>query len=340
MSNYDFLKPRERKKSLFIVEGEHEKDVLFKLLLRAFPEIDIREEDIIIFGTNIYLLYAMIVKEYEEDWDEGDVDLPYLVSKERGYEALLSKDDFNNIVLVFDYERHDPGFSEEKICRMQRFFSDVTDVGKLFLNYPMIESYQHFTGWPDERFENTVCPANIQRGKEYKSEIRNTMIARLVGTPMKLDKILAGKFHVQDEGVRADCIEHILLLQEAAGVEGEIEKILSEAISGAELQTAKYLVADVVRKAGYCEERCTYYEYMRAVFKAIIKQNICKAGKIVGKEYRVPKELLRDAFEQIDFSAVLDAENEASRDAENGSIQVLNTSVLVVPDYRFALIEE
>lgn len=60
MSNYDFLKPRERKKSLFIVEGEHEKDVLFKLLLRAFPEIDIREEDIIIFGTNIYLLYAMI----------------------------------------------------------------------------------------------------------------------------------------------------------------------------------------------------------------------------------------------------------------------------------------
>lgn len=44
MSNYDFLKPRERKKSLFIVEGEHEKDVLFKLLLRAFPEIDIREE--------------------------------------------------------------------------------------------------------------------------------------------------------------------------------------------------------------------------------------------------------------------------------------------------------
>ncbi|WP_448781965.1 hypothetical protein [Blautia sp.] len=31
------------------------------------------------------------------------------------------RNDFTNIILVFDYERHDPAFSEEKILEMQVF---------------------------------------------------------------------------------------------------------------------------------------------------------------------------------------------------------------------------
>ena len=338
MSNYDFLAPPRKRQSLLIVEGNHEKNVLFGLLLKAFPEIDIRDEDIVIFGTNIYLLYAMLVKEYGDAWDEEDVDLPFLISKEKKYETKLRKDDFNNIILVFDYERHDPGFSEEKICRMQRFFSDVTDCGRLYINYPMIESYQDFEGWPDERFAKAVCPVEIRQGKEYKNRVKDTMVAKLVGIPRKLDEILEKKFGVKDKQVRTECIERILLLHGAEELSDKIEEVLSTVISGKELQTAKHLVADVVKKT-YCDRTYTYYEFVRQIFIEIIKQNIRKAGMTIGKAYDVPEKQLRDAFEQIDFADVLDAENKASKDAQ-GKILVLNTSVLFIPEYRFDLIEQ
>ncbi len=80
MSNYDFLKPRERHRSLFIVEGKHEKYELIELLLKSFPEINIRKENIVIFETNIYILYNKIFEEYGEDWDELEVDLVKIIS--------------------------------------------------------------------------------------------------------------------------------------------------------------------------------------------------------------------------------------------------------------------
>lgn len=56
MSNYDFLKSRERHRSLFIVAGHHEKYELIELFLKCFPEIKIKKENIIIFETNIYTM--------------------------------------------------------------------------------------------------------------------------------------------------------------------------------------------------------------------------------------------------------------------------------------------
>jgi len=339
MSNYDFLTLRKRKQSLFIVEGNHEKNVLMKLLLKVFPEMSIKEEDILIFGTNIYMLYTAIVKEYEADWDTVDVDLAFLVSKMKGYESPLNKDDFNNIILIFDYERHDPSFSEEKIGRLQRYFIDSTDVGKLFLNYPMIESYQHFVGWPGNEFEHEEVSVTVQPGNQYKNMVKDTMIAQLVELSVRFNEILEEKFGVSNSELREMCVEQLLLLKDRENVEARIEDILKQVLSGDEMLTAKYLLLDIIKKANYCKERCTYYEYVRRVFVEIIRQNICKARKIVGESYNIPGDLLHDAFEMIDFSQVLDAENEASRDAESGVIKVLNTSVLLVPDYNFSLIE-
>lgn len=55
---------RKRSQNLLIVEGNHEKNKLFWLLFACFPEIDIHMDDIWIYGTNIYLLYDDIEKEY------------------------------------------------------------------------------------------------------------------------------------------------------------------------------------------------------------------------------------------------------------------------------------
>ena len=89
MSNYDWFRPRQRRRHLFIVEGKHEKNELMKLLLKSFPEIDMDLNDVIVYGTNIYQLYLDIIREYADDWDE--VDLPFIVSKKRGMKHRFIK---------------------------------------------------------------------------------------------------------------------------------------------------------------------------------------------------------------------------------------------------------
>ena len=87
---------RKRSQTLLIVEGNHEKNKLFWLLFKCFPEISIDMENVWIYGTNIYLLYEDIVKEYGENWaeEEIDIDLPFVISKKQSPDSLRYKDDF------------------------------------------------------------------------------------------------------------------------------------------------------------------------------------------------------------------------------------------------------
>lgn len=89
MNNYA-VEVRKRKRSLLIVEGKHEKDELFWLIFKCFPELNINIDDVWIYGTNIYKLYEDIVKEYGNDWakDEIDIDLPFVISKKEHPEAV------------------------------------------------------------------------------------------------------------------------------------------------------------------------------------------------------------------------------------------------------------
>ena len=49
MSNYDAISSRDRGKTLIVVEGNHEKNVLFHLLFKAFPELNILMENVLQF---------------------------------------------------------------------------------------------------------------------------------------------------------------------------------------------------------------------------------------------------------------------------------------------------
>ena len=201
MNNYA-VETRRRSRSLLVVEGKHEKDELFWLIFKCFPEMNIDIGDVWIYGTNIYKLYEDIVKEYGNDWakDEMDVDLPFVISKKEHLETIYYRNDFTNIILVFDYERHDPAFSEEKILEMQHCFADSTDMGKLYLNYPMIESYLHLKSIPDEEYINRKIPVSLQPGDKYKGLVKSeSVIEKVVELPHRIDDLLAGdRYRVSD----------------------------------------------------------------------------------------------------------------------------------------------
>lgn len=340
MNNSDWLVPRRRRQNLLIVEGHHEKNKLMKLLLQIYQEIDISIDDIIIYGTNIYLLYAEIEKEYGEMWTEVDVDLPYIVSKQKGYSVSLNKNDFMNILIIFDYERHDPNFSEEKISAMQRYFNDVADVGKLCINYPMIESYQHLFSIPDSAYAERRVSRLLQPGTKYKALVKGTVIAKMINLPDKIKEILNKRFSVDNIEICNNCVEHILQIGTTdTGVKEAVRDILENILEEEKLLTAENQIEVLIRISGYAYNGKNYYEHMREIFNGIIIQNICKANKILSGEYDIPEEDMESYFNGLDYLKILQKQNESSRDEMEGIIWVLNTSVFFVPDYNFNLVQ-
>lgn len=129
------------RRMLLITEGDKEK-LLFSRLYRLYGEVDV---DIVVFKTNIYFLYTLFEK-YKQDYADLDLrtvlleNLKSLKHKER---QILEDDRYSDILLVFDFDPHDPVYTQDRIIKMLNHFNDPTDPGKLYINYPMIESFYH-----------------------------------------------------------------------------------------------------------------------------------------------------------------------------------------------------
>ena len=308
---------RIRSRSLLIVEGHHEKNNLFCLIFKFFPEININMDEIWIYGTNIYQLYNDIVKEYGEGWAEGneDIDLPFVISKKQYPDNLRYKEDFTNIILVFDYERHDTNFSEEKILGMQRCFVDAADMGRLYINYPMIESYRHLCQLPDDDFAERKILVSLQPGKKYKAIVEGeAILGSKVDFPHKIDDLLEKHFGVSiDNALREVVAEHIL-------------------------PTAKYQLVDWVTRQEYIHTNLTYWKYIRGILKQIIYHNISKANRIQYGQYQIPDNNYKEYFERLDLTEILKVQNLASKDNITGFIWVLNTCIYFIAEYNFRLV--
>lgn len=340
MNDY-IVEAREREQNLLIVEGNHEKNKLFWLILKCFPEINIDIDNVWIYGTNIYILYDDIVKEYGSEWrkENDDIDLPFVISKKQNPDMLRYRTDFNNIIIVFDYERHDKNFSEDKIVEMQGYFTDATDMGKLYINYPMIESYQHLQSLPDNDYAERKIPVSLQPGRKYKALVKNeSVIVKAVEFPHRLNDLLNGYFGIVNECVRDRCCNAIFDISDDKNIVDIIQGVLQGTIEDSKFQTAIYHLNDWVIRCGYAHNGDTYWKYMRNIFRQIIYHNICKANRIQNGKYNVENDKLKMCFEHLNLTEVLKTQNLLSKDVNTGIIWVLNTCVFFVAEYNFALV--
>lgn len=117
-------------KLLFIVEGDKsEPDILENM-----DNIILKETNSIIvcsFGNNIYELYAKM-KSSE------NLDIVEVLNKIKNIKLI--PEDFTDIFLFFDYDGHDSKANDEKLIEMLEFFNNSITNGKLYINYPMVES--------------------------------------------------------------------------------------------------------------------------------------------------------------------------------------------------------
>lgn len=342
MNNY-IGEVRKRHRTLLIVEGNHEKNKLFWLIFKCFPEINIDMDDVWIYGTNIYLLYEDIVKEYGSEWaEEGDdIDLPFVVSKKQHPDLLCYKENFTNIILVFDYERHDTNFSEQKILEMQKCFVDAADMGKLYINYPMIESYQHLKALPDHDYSERRIRISLQPGRRYKALVNEeTVIGKVVEFPHRIDDLLKEHYGVVNEQRRKRCCDAILNISDESEIDGQLQEILQGIIESSSLKTLEYQLKDWIITMKYAGNGKTYWEYIREIFRKIIYHNICKANRIQNDRYEIEQDKYKECFEELDLLKIVQVQNRVSRDINTGFIWVLNTCVFFVVEYNFALATE
>lgn len=215
----------------------------------------------------------------------------------------------------------------------------MTDMGKLYINYPMIESYQHFKSIPDCEFEDRKVPVSLQPGKRYKELVkRESAIGWIVEFPHRLDDLLKERFEIRDEVIRRRCWQDMLEFSNLDEIEEKMETVVRELALDERRETLKYQLKDWVKRAGYAECNKTYWQYVRDLFVQIIYYNICKANCVQNGVYRIERGNYRAVFENLDFEKILEKQNDFSG-VEDGYIWVLNTCVFIVADYNFSLVK-
>ena len=180
----------EKSKILVLVEGKKTDYQLMDRLLRIYGISNSHE--IVSYNTNIYVLY----NEMFRDGDPASMDtLQTLKEHERDPEKKKLFDErYSDILLIFDLDPQDPAFSADKILEMASFFVESSDMGKLYLNYPMVEAFYHMKSIPDEDYNSYTASVDELRSHKYKERVtrenRNHSYAKFAVTKEECDTVI------------------------------------------------------------------------------------------------------------------------------------------------------
>lgn len=139
---------------LFVFEGYKREPDLFYSIQRLF--FDKTNEHIVCsFGNNLYQLYKEL-KKYEDNGDLVSIlREKYEKSQDNPFKSRLSSD-FSEIYMFFDYDFQNVNLPLEvmnsQLKEMLDTFNDETNNGKLYINYPMVESIRYTNKLPDSCF--------------------------------------------------------------------------------------------------------------------------------------------------------------------------------------------
>ena len=133
---------------LILVEGAKTDFLLMEKILGLYDITATHQ--IVSYNTSIYDLYQKMF--FENDPESLDL---LQVLKEHETDASkkeILNQHYSDIILVFDLDPQSPDYSPEAITKMAAFFNESSDHGKLYLNYPMIESFYHMKSIPDPEY--------------------------------------------------------------------------------------------------------------------------------------------------------------------------------------------
>lgn len=154
-------------KILILLEGEK----LDKNIIENLKDIHKFNDNIevIIYKTNIHILYDHIKNEYGTTWPVKII--PLLRKKIQNFN--LQDSDIGQIYLFFDSDMQAPQANNERLEEMFKYFNDETKNGKLYISYPMVEAFFDIDFEQEEYYKNKIVEIdgiNYERHKDYKSD--------------------------------------------------------------------------------------------------------------------------------------------------------------------------
>lgn len=141
-----------KRKILILVEGAKTEVALMKHL-----------------SINIYTLYH----EMFEDNNPADIDLLQLLKSREPdpTQKVLFNDSYSDVLLMFDLDPQDPCFAPKKVSRMAKYFVESSDMGKLYINYPMVEAFYHMASIPDPNYDFYFSTLDELLTGKYKARV-------------------------------------------------------------------------------------------------------------------------------------------------------------------------
>lgn len=154
-------------KMLMLVEGAKTDVRLMKKLLDIYGISD--RHELVSYNTNIYELY----REMFDGGDPDSMDLLQLL-KEREPDEDKKKifdERYSDVLLIFDMDPQDHLFAEYKILEMAEYFNESSDMGKLYINYPMVEAFYHMKDIPDKDYVSYTVTIDELKAGTYKQRV-------------------------------------------------------------------------------------------------------------------------------------------------------------------------
>jgi len=195
---------------LFVFEGKKREPMLFRSIEHLLS-LGKGENICCSFGNNIYELY----RQMEELGDGADiVSLLREKAKEdknNPLEKFRTTADFSEIFLFFDLDIHNTNLEQsdktEQIDKMLQYFDNETENGKLYINYPMVESIRYTKILPDNDYYSYVvskcdCSCFKKLCHEFSAYKNMDHICVDLREPDKIDeKVEKNWYHLIDMNV-------------------------------------------------------------------------------------------------------------------------------------------
>ncbi len=162
---------------LFVFEGKDDKTYFESIKRLFFPAKS--DTFVCTYNSNIYSLYTKL-KSHDALNEMLEVDTVSVLKEillEKGDETLkdIREDEVSEIYLFFDYDfQEDSRTLEENNNRLSElldYFTDETGRGKLYINYPMVESLRYTKELPDNNYwQYTVTRQRCQE-ENFKHQV-------------------------------------------------------------------------------------------------------------------------------------------------------------------------
>lgn len=147
---------------LFVFEGQKREPDLYKTVKTLF--LPKEPKDILCtYKSNIYSLYSKlkdldIFENTDNSADTVSILNEILLSNNDHTLENIVASDISEIYLFFDYDFHhnrgDFNKNNSLIKEMLEYFNDETNSGKLYINYPMVDSIRYTKLLPDANYSN------------------------------------------------------------------------------------------------------------------------------------------------------------------------------------------